>query len=92
LYFAKASTAFKETGPFYDDTMKLISGWRAASFHPSATILTPDDLIGARSFSTSSFSLSNNVVLSFFELGGTYIIGAHSTRDWHILTKETMHH
>src|SRR5713226_6500546 len=52
LYFPRASTAFKNNGPFWEDTMKLMSGWCAGSVHPSETILTPDEghvaLIGSR--------------------------------------------
>ena len=69
LYFAKASTAFKNTDPFWEDTMKLMSGWCAGSVYPSETILTPHEghvvLIGSRILSTSFFALTNNVVLSF---------------------------
>ena len=69
LYFPTASTAFKNTGPFWEDTMKLMSGWRFGSVHPLETILTLDeghvDLIGSIILSTSFFSLTNNVVLSF---------------------------
>ena len=75
LYFPRASNAFKNTGQFWEDTMKLMSGWRAGYVHPSETILTLDedhvDLIGLRILSTSFFALTNNVVLSFSELGGT---------------------
>ena len=75
LYLPRASTAFKNTGPFWEDTMKLMSGWRAGSIYPSETILTPDEghvaLIGSRILSTSFLALTNNVVLSFFETGGT---------------------
>ena len=46
LYFLRASTAFKNTGPFWEDTMKLISGWRAGSVYPSETILTLDEGLG----------------------------------------------
>ena len=42
LYCPSASTDFKKTGPFKEDTMKLMSGWRVGSIHPSETILTPD--------------------------------------------------
>jgi hypothetical protein len=88
LYFLRASIAFKKTSPFWEDTMKLMSGWHVAPIHPSKTILTPDeghdDLIGYRILSTSFFALSNNVVLKFFVLGGTYLIGPHSTRARHI--------
>jgi hypothetical protein len=60
--------------------MKLMSGWHAASVYPYKTILTPvegnDDLIGCRILSTSFFSLTNNVVLRFSELGNTYLIEA----------------
>jgi len=68
--------------------MKLMRGWRAVSVHPSETILTPDeihdDLIGCRTLSTSFLAFTNNAVLSFSELGGTYPIGALSTRARHI--------
>jgi hypothetical protein len=68
--------------------MKLMSGWCAISVLPSETILTSAeghvDLIGSRIFSTSFFSLMNNVVLSFSELGDTYLVGSHSARAQHI--------
>jgi hypothetical protein len=51
--------------------------------HPSETTPTldegHDDLIGSRILFTS-FALTNNMVLSFSELGGTYPVGACSTR------------
>ena len=34
LYFPRASTAFKNTDPFGEDTMKLMSGWCVVSIHP----------------------------------------------------------
>ena len=43
LYFPRASTAFKNTGPFWDDTMKLMNGWHAGFVHPLETILTLDE-------------------------------------------------
>jgi hypothetical protein len=78
LYFPRASTTFKKTGPFKEDTLKLMSGWHVASVYPSETIITPneghDDLIGSRILSTSFFALTNNVVLSLSELGDTYLV------------------
>ena len=75
LYFPRASTAFKNANPFGEDTMKLMSGWRVISIHPSETLLTPTeghyDLIGSRILSRSFFALTNNVVPCFSELGGT---------------------
>jgi hypothetical protein len=74
------STTFKKTTPFKEYTMKLMSGWRVAYVQPSKTILTlvegHADLIGCSILSTSFFSFTNNVVLIFSELGGTYLIGA----------------
>ena len=75
LYFPRQSTAFKNTCPFEEDTMKLMSGWHALSVHPSEKILTLTeghyDLIASRILSTSFFALTNNVVLSFSEPRGT---------------------
>jgi hypothetical protein len=66
FYFPRASTTFKKTAPFREDTMKLMSRWCPASVQPSETILTHveghADLIGCRILSTF-FAFTNNVVL-----------------------------
>ena len=43
LYFSRVSIAFKNIGAFWEDTMKLMSGWHVASIRPLETILTPDE-------------------------------------------------
>ena len=75
LVFPKTIHRFQEHGSILEDTMKLMSGWRAGFIHPSETILTLDEghvaLIGSRILSTSFLALTNNLVLSFSKLGGT---------------------